>query len=184
MALTTSNALAEDFRLPEFALPDVSNGSIVTPASFAGAQALVVAIVCRHCPYVVHVMPELVRIAGDYMPRGVQFVGISANDPVNYPDDSPASLAVMVRERCIPFPVLHDASQQTARALHAVCTPEFYVFGPDNVLFYHGRMDASTPGNGIPVTGNELRAALDALLAGQARPAEEHPGMGCSIKWK
>lgn len=184
MALTTSNALSSTFRLPDFELPDVSDRRIVTPSTFAGAKALVVAIICRHCPYVVHVMPELVRIALDYLPSGIRFAGVSANDPVTYPEDSPEKLAEMVRERAIPFPVLHDASQQTARALHAVCTPEFYVFGPDNLLFYHGRMDGSTPGNGIHVTGNELRGALDALLAGEDPPTVQHPGMGCSIKWK
>ena len=184
MALTTSNALSTAFRLPDFALPDVATGRVVTPSTFAGAKALVVAVICRHCPYVVHVMPELIRIAGEYLPRGIRFLGISANDPVGYPDDSPEKLAEMVHQKSIPFPVLHDASQQTARALRAVCTPEFYVFGPDNALFYHGRMDGSTPGNGIPPTGSELRAALEDLLAGNTPPTDQYPGMGCSIKWK
>lgn len=184
MALTTSTALSRTFRLPHFALPDVCDGSVVTPATFAGAKALVVAIVCRHCPYVVHVMPEVVRIANDYLPQGVRFAGISANDAVTYPDDSPEKLAEMVRDRAIPFPLLHDATQETVRSLHAVCTPEFYVFDAENSLFYHGRMDGSTPGNGVPVTGEDLRNALDALLAGKASPEPQLPGMGCSIKWK
>lgn len=184
MALTTSESLAAGTPLPAFVLPDVVTGREVSSSEFAAAPALVVIILCRHCPYVVHVLPEIVRLAGDYLPRGVAFLGISANDAENYPDDSPANLAKMAAENKIPFPVLHDGSQEVARAFRAVCTPEFYLFGPGMKLFYHGRLDASTPGNGVPVTGVDLRSALDALLGGESTPPSGLPSMGCSIKWK
>ena len=184
MALTTSEAFVASTPLPEFALPDVSSGRTVTAQTFGHAKALVVVFLCRHCPYVVHVLPELVRLAGDYLPRGAAFVGISANDAASYPDDSPSNLAEMVDERSIPFPILHDESQDTARAFHAVCTPEFFVYDAARQLSYHGRLDGSTPGNKVPCDGSDLRRALDAILSGCSVPAPQHPSMGCSIKWK
>lgn len=184
MALTTSEVLAQGMRIPDFALPDVVTGKTVTPDSAAKAKALLVIFLCRHCPYVVHVMPEILRLAGDYLPRGVAILGISANNPAAYPDDSPANLAKMAMEQNIPFPILHDETQQVARAFHAVCTPEFFVFDGSRGLYYHGRLDGSTPGNQVPCDGTDLRRALDALLAGAAAPAPQHPSMGCNIKWK
>jgi len=129
-------------------------------------------------------MPTLIALAREYQAAGAAFVGISANDAANYPDDSPARLKDMVESQQIPFPILHDETQQTARAFHAACTPEFFVFDAPRRLFYHGRMDASTPGNNLPCTGDDLRAALDAALNGEAAPAPQHPSMGCNIKWK
>lgn len=184
MALTTSETLSPGMRIPDFALPDVVTGETLTPASFGATPGLVVIFLCRHCPYVVHVLPEIIRLAGDYLPRGLDFVGISANDAANYPDDSPANLAKMVVERGIPFPILHDESQSTARSFHAVCTPEFFVFDADRGLYYHGRLDGSTPGNNVPCDGSDLRRALDALQASAPAPAPQHPSMGCNIKWK
>ncbi|MEX1009843.1 MAG: thioredoxin family protein [Chthoniobacterales bacterium] len=184
MALTTSEALVPGIHIPGFALPDVVTGQTVTPATCSGAKALVIIFLCRHCPYVVHVMPEVVRLAGDYLPRDIAFLGISANDAAAYPDDSPANLAKMVAGQHIPFPILFDQSQSTARAFHAVCTPEFFVFDATRGLYYHGRLDGSTPGNNIPSDGSDLRHALDTLLAGTPAPAPQHPSMGCNIKWK
>lgn len=184
MALTPSRALDTSFVLPEFALPDVASGEIRRPADFADGRALVVVFLCRHCPYVVHVLPTLIALAREYLPCGAAFVGLSANDAANYPDDSPARLKDMVASREIPFPVLYDESQDTARAFQAACTPEFYVFDAGRRLAYHGRLDASTPGNNVPCTGDDLRAALDAVLAGQPAPEPQHPSMGCNIKWK
>ena len=184
MALTASEAFAAGAPLPDFALPDVSTGRIVGARTFADAKALVVIFLCRHCPHVVHVLPELVRLAGDYLPRGASFVGISANDAASYPDDSPSNLAKMVTERHIPFPILHDEAQDMARAFHAVCTPEFFVYDAARKLSYHGRLDGSTPGNGVPCDGSDLRRALDAILSGAAAPVPQQPSMGCSIKWK
>lgn len=185
MALTTSEALAPGMRIPDFSLPEVVTGAPVTPAALAGPKALVVIFLCRHCPYVVHVLPEIVRLADAYLPQDVAFVGISANDAVTYPDDSPANLAKMVAERRIPFPVLHDDSQEVARAFRAVCTPEFFLFDRAHTLYYHGRFDGSSPGNGVTCDGSDLRRALDALLAGAAAPPDPQlPSMGCNIKWK
>ena len=184
MALTESSSLGPGFAMPDFFLPDVSSGESVSAPAVAGENGTVVIFLCRHCPYVVHVLSALLDLARAYISRGVGFVGISANNVATHPEDSPERLADMVRERGIPFPILHDATQETARAFHAQCTPEFYVFGRDGRLFYHGRMDASTPGNNVPCTGDDLRSAIDALLAGSPPPSPQHPSMGCNIKWK
>ena len=129
-------------------------------------------------------MPRLLEIARDKSREGAAFVGISANDADQYPDDAPGRLADMVREQKIPFPVLHDATQNIARDFHAACTPEFYVFDEARHLFYHGRMDASTPGNKLTCNGEDLMAAIDAALTGAKTPEVQHPSMGCNIKWK
>lgn len=184
MALTESSELAHDFRMPDFALPDVATNKTLSAQECPGSAGTAVIFLCRHCPYVVHVLPELLDVARHYLPRGIGFVGISANDADTYPDDAPEKLKEMVLGKKFPFPVLYDETQQTARAFHAVCTPEFFVFDGQRRLFYHGRMDGSTPGNGVPVTGVDLRAALDALLAGHRATAVQHPSMGCNIKWK
>jgi len=184
MALTPSQEMPAGFPLPDFALPDVVTGETVTPANFADAPALVVIFLCRHCPYVVHVMPTLIALASTYLPRGVAFAGISANDAVNYPADAPEKLKEMATGQHIPFPILYDETQETARAFRAACTPEFFVFDEARRLYYHGRLDGSTPGNNIPCTGDDLRAALDALLTGEDAPAPQQPSLGCNIKWK
>ena len=184
MALTTSEELAAGMPVPDFSLPDVTTGDALTPGHFAGDKALVVIFLCRHCPYVVHVLPEIVRTANDYLPKEVAFLGISANDASAYPDDSPAKLAAMVTERRIPFPIAYDESQDVARAFHAVCTPEFFVFDGLRGLYYHGRLDGSTPGNKVACDGTDLRRALDDLLAGAPTPSPQQPSMGCNIKWK
>lgn len=184
MALTESTALDGTFTMPDFFLPDVRTGESVSARACAGGRGTVVIFLCRHCPYVVHVLPETVAIARRYGPEGIGFVGISANNAASHPEDAPARLKAMVEERDIPFPVLHDEAQNTARAFRAACTPEFYVFGAGARLHYHGRMDASTPGNNVPCTGADLRAALDALLDGRPAASPWPPGMGCNIKWK
>lgn len=182
MALTASEALALGTPQPAYDLPDVVTGRKASPPQ--AVPASVVIFLCRHCPYVVHVLPEVVRLANDYLPRGVAFVGISANDARAYPDDAPQGLAGMVRARSIPFPILYDETQETARAFRAVCTPEFFLFDGSGKLFYHGRLDGSTPGNDVPCDGADLRAALDAVLSGSSAPSPQHPSMGCNIKWK
>ena len=184
MALTESSSLGPDFTMPDFFLPEVSSGESVSAPAISGEKGTVVIFLCRHCPYVVHVLPVLLDLARDYSQRGIRFAGISSNNTATHPEDSPERLADMVSERDIPFPILYDATQETARAFHAQCTPEFYVFGPEARLYYHGRMDASTPGNNVPCTGSDLRSALEALLAGSPAPAPQHPSMGCNIKWK
>ena len=184
MALTPSAQLEPGAPLPSFSLPDVATGQPVSAAALPDAKALVVIFLCRHCPYVVHVLPSLLALAREYIPKGAAFVGISANDASAYPDDAPEKLREMAERMAFPFPVLHDETQQVARDFRAACTPEFFVFDGGRGLFYHGRMDASTPGNGLPCTGDDLRAALDAALGGRPAPAPQHPSMGCNIKWK
>jgi thiol-disulfide isomerase/thioredoxin len=184
MALTHSSPLDANFTIPDFLLPDVASGQNVSAAACAGERGTAVIFLCRHCPYVVHVFPTLLDLARTFIPQGIGFTGISANNAATHPDDAPEQLKSMVGERQIPFPILHDETQDTARAFHAACTPEFYVFDREARLFYHGRMDGSTPGNNLPCTGADLRAALDALVAGQAAPSPQHPSMGCNIKWK
>jgi thiol-disulfide isomerase/thioredoxin len=140
--------------------------------------------ICNHCPYVKHVQGQLVAVAHDYQPKGVSFVAINANDADQYPDDGPDRMAAVAAEQGYPFPYLHDQTQDVARAYGAVCTPDLFVYDGDLALAYRGRLDASTPGNAQPNDGADLRAALDALLAGHPAPTDQVPSMGCSIKWR
>lgn len=184
MALTESKELGRGFILPDFSLPDVTTDKSLTAHDCCGTAGTVIIFLCRHCPYVVHVIPELLHVAHDYLPRGFGFAGISANNAALYPDDSPGKLKEMALGKNFPFPILYDKTQQAARDFHAVCTPEFFVFDAQRRLYYHGRMDGSTPGNGIAVTAIDLRGALEALHAGEAPPHPQYPSMGCNIKWK
>jgi peroxiredoxin len=169
---------------PDFSLPDVVSGQTVSLSSVSPSQALLLMFICRHCPYVVHVREEILRIARDYKPKGVSFVAICSNDARAYPDDAPDKLSEMAIAHRFPFPLLHDESQQVAKAYDAQCTPDFFLYDALHRLAYHGRLDDSTPGNGVPVTGRELRNALDAVLAGSKANLAQKPSIGCSIKWK
>jgi peroxiredoxin len=184
MVLTASTMLPLGTQAPGFALPEVTTGRTVRLADFAGKKVLLVMFICRHCPYVKHVQEELVRINRDYQTKDLAIAAISSNDSDKYADDAPASLAAQAKEAGFAFPYLHDASQAVARAYGAACTPDFYVFDHQRRLFYRGQLDDSRPGNGKPVTGKDLRAALDAALAGRQPPAEQRPSAGCNIKWK
>lgn len=166
--------------IPSFLLKDVVNGKEYTPESFSGAKGLLVAFLCRHCPYVVHMREELVKIAREHAARGLETVAICSNDAEAYPEDAPAKL----REMALPFPFLYDETQEVARAFEAVCTPDLFLYDSQQKLYYRGRLDDSTPGNGKPVTGSDLRSAVEALLEGMPSPSAQHPSMGCSIKWK
>lgn len=183
MALTPSTMLPLGTSAPDFALPD-TNGQTVTLADQRGAPALLVVFLCNHCPYVKHVAAGLQQLAADYQARGVRVVGVNSNDAVNYPDDAPDKMRAEVTLRGYTFPYLFDATQKVAQAYQAACTPDFYVFDREQKLAYRGQMDASRPGNGLPVTGADLRAALDAVLAGRAPAADQRPSIGCNIKWK
>lgn len=177
--------LALGTRAPAFALPDVVTSATVTLDDVSrGATATLVMFLCRHCPYVKHVVPEIGRIAREYASRGLSIVAISSNDATTHPEDAPSSLAEMVREEGFAFPFLYDESQDVARAYRAVCTPEFYVFDRNLGLAYHGQLDGSRHKNTVPLTGEDLRAALDAILAGEDAPTPQKPAIGCSIKWK
>jgi peroxiredoxin len=168
---------------PDFRLTDTVSGRVVGLDELTGS-ALVVMFICNHCPYVKHVQQGLVEFGKDYADKDVSIVGIGSNDAVNYPDDSPENLGAVARQYGYTFPVLFDETQEVAKAYTAACTPDFFVFGPDRKLFYRGRFDESRPNSGIPVTGVDLRAAVDAVLAGAGAPAGQYPSMGCSIKWK
>ncbi len=169
---------------PDFALPDVVSGKTVSLSTFANKQALLVMFICQHCPYVKHVKEELAKIGQDYQQSGLGIVAISANDVANYPDDSPQKLKEMAIALNFTFPFCYDESQETARAYTAACTPDFFLFDGDRKLVYRGQLDDSRPGNGLPVTGKDLRTAIDAALAGEAISPEQKPSIGCNIKWK
>ena len=171
-------------RAPAFTLPDVVSGRPISRETFAGRQALLVMFICRHCPYVKHVQAELARLGRDYADRGVGIVAISSNDAHAYPEDRPEKLAEMARQEGFTFPVCYDESQAVAQAYGAACTPDFFLFGPDVQLAYRGQLDDSRPGRPIRVTGSDLRAALDAVLAGTPVPDAQRPSIGCNIKWK
>jgi peroxiredoxin len=183
MVETASTMLPLGIRMPDFSLPD-TDGKKVSPADHKGAKAFLVMFICNHCPFVKHVRHELARIGKEYPAKGAAIVAISSNDVAAYPDDSPEN---MKKERSAvgyAFPYLYDETQEVARAYHAACTPDFFVFDAEKRLAYRGQLDGSRPGNGVPVTGRDLRAALDAVLAGRPAAADQKPSLGCNIKWK
>jgi peroxiredoxin len=182
MVQTASTMLSLGVKAPDFSLPDV-NGKKVSLVDFADAPALLVIFLCNHCPYVKHVADALAELAKEYQQRGVAVVGINSNDIAAFPEDAPAKMAEEVKLRGYSFPYLYDEKQVVAQAYRAACTPDFYVFDRQRKLVYRGQMDASRPGNGIAVTGADLRAALDAVLANQPVSAEQKPSIGCNIKW-
>lgn len=184
MVKTASTMLALGTPAPEFSLPDVVSGRTVSIADFDGAPALLVIFMCNHCPYVKHVASSLAQLVREYQARGVAVVGINANDAEEYPEDSPENMVEEAKQRGYTFPYLYDETQEVAKAYQAACTPDFYVFDSEHRLAYRGQMDDSRPGNGIPVTGQDLRAALDAVLAGRPVTSNQKPSLGCNIKWK
>jgi hypothetical protein len=182
-----SSPLPPGTAAPPFSLADVRTGpswKMVTLDDVAGERGTVVVFTCNHCPYVKHVRAGVAAFARDYLPQGLALVGIAANDAVRYPDDAPDHLAREHDAAGWTFPILFDESQATAKAYHAACTPELYLFDAERRLVYHGRFDASRPNSGVPVTGDELRRAADALLAGRAPEHAGHPAVGCGIKWR
>jgi peroxiredoxin len=183
MVAVNSTMLPLGTEAPDFRLPDLS-GKGVSLADFTNAPALLVIFMCNHCPYVKHVRDGLTKLARDYQPRGVAVVGINANDVANYPADSPARMAEEAAAAGYTFPYLHDETQAVAKAYRAACTPDLYLFDKDQRLVYRGQLDDSRPGNGIPVTGKDLRTALDAVLARKPVSPIQKPSMGCDIKWK
>src|SRR5215472_6299456 len=184
MVRTPSTMVALGTQAPDFHLPDVTSGQIISLESFASKSGLLVMFICRHCPYVKHVQSELARIGQDYQSCNVGIVAISANDIAQQPDDAPKSLKSMTQELGFTVPFCYDESQATAKAYGASCTPDFFLFDSDHKLAYRGQLDDSRPSNGLPVTGRDLRAALDALLAGQPVSQVQKASLGCNIKWK
>lgn len=184
MAATPSNMLALGTIAPDFNLPEPLTGKNVSLGDIHSDKATVVMFICNHCPFVIHVNEELVRLGNDYKSKGISFVAISSNDVVNYPQDGPEKMAEHTKKVGYPFPYLYDETQEIARDYQAACTPDLYVFDKDLKLVYRGQLDDSRPGNGIEVTGKDLRAALDAVLAGDQVNPEQTPSIGCNIKWK
>lgn len=184
MARTFTEQIPPGFKAPGFILPDVVSGKKLSLDDLKSTKATVVMFICNHCPYVIHVREELVRLANEYIPKGISFIAISSNDIVKYPEDSPEKMKELALKMNFPFPYLYDESQETARAYHAACTPDISIFDGQMGCVYRGQLDDSRPNSGIPVTGKDVRAALDAILEGKEVSKEQKPGMGCNIKWK
>jgi len=184
MALTESNMPGLGMKAPDFTLPDTVSGEMMTFNDIKGMKGTVILFICNHCPYVIHVNAELVRIANEYKLAGIGFVAISSNDAANYPDDAPEKMRLVAKVLQYPYAYLYDEDQNTAKAYEAVCTPDIYVFDSDDRLFYRGRLDESRPGNDKPVTGKDLRLALDLMILGESPLKKQYPGAGCNIKWK
>ncbi|MEN9213768.1 MAG: thioredoxin family protein [Gloeomargarita sp. DG02_4_bins_56] len=186
MARTPSVMLALGTPAPAFHLPDVVTGETISLETFAGKTGLLVMFICRHCPYVKHIQDQLAQLGRDYQNQDLGIVAISSNDAEKYPDDSPASLKEMAQELGFTFPFCYDETQAVAKAYQAACTPDFYLFDRERKLVYRGQLDDSRPKSDppIPVTGKDLRAAIDALLSGQPIPTDQRASIGCNIKWK
>ncbi len=182
MVAVNSTMLPLGTTAPDFRLPDTT-GKTISLSDFKGAPALLVAFICNHCPYVKHIRSGLAQLARDYKGRGVAFVAINSNDVENYPADSPPRMAEEAKAAGYLFPYLYDESQAIAQAYHAACTPDFFLFDSAQRLVYRGQLDDSRPGNNIPVTGKDLRTALDAVLSGKPVPSTQKPSIGCNIKW-
>ena len=184
MALTKSTMLDIGTTAPAFSLPDTISGQALSLNGLKSDTATVVMFICNHCPYVVHLQSALINTANEYQAKGIRFVAISANNAENYPADSPEKMKLLAEELKFDFPYLYDETQDTAKAYKAACTPDFFVFDNDLKCTYRGRYDGSTPGNGVDITGEDLTAALDAMLDNKPVNPEQKPSMGCNIKWK
>ena len=184
MAKTESNMLPLGTPAPDFRLPDTVSGQTVSFDDIAGERATLVVFMCNHCPFVKHLLEGLVRLDGDYRDQPVGMVAISSNDVTGYPQDRPERMKELAETLGFSFPYLYDQSQNTARAYDAACTPDFYIFDSEQKLAYRGQFDDSRPGNGVEVSGRDVRAALDALIAGKPVSKEQKPSIGCNIKWR
>lgn len=184
MAATPTIQIPLGFTAPDFSLPDLVSGKTKSLYELKSDKTTVVVFICNHCPFVVHIIGELVKVGKEYISKGVSFIMINSNDVKNYPADSPEKMVEFARENDFPFPYLYDETQEIAKAYDAACTPDFNVFDGEMKCVYRGQFDDSRPGNGKPVTGSDLRLTLDLILAGQKVPTEQQPSIGCNIKWK
>ncbi|NNE55544.1 MAG: thioredoxin family protein [Flavobacteriales bacterium] len=185
MARTPTTQIDLGFKAPNFSLPDVTSGKDISFSDVKGERGTLVMFICNHCPFVIHVKDELVRLANDYRSKGFGFVAISSNDVVNYPQDSPEKMKEFAKLAQFPFPYLYDETQEVAKAYDAACTPDFSLFDREDVCVYRGQLDDSRPGNGEPVDGHSLREVFDLMLNGSPVPQEgQRPSIGCNIKWK
>jgi len=184
MARTPSNMMPLGTQAPDFSLPDTVSGKILNLQALKSDRATVMMFICNHCPFVKHINAGLVQLAQDYQPKGVSFIAISANDVENYPEDAPDKMQQVAQTEGYSFPYLYDETQAVAKAYDAACTPDFYIFDGQLQCVYRGQLDDSRPDSTIPVTGADIRAALDAILSGQTVNPEQKPSLGCNIKWK
>lgn len=184
MSLTPTTNIPLGFNMPEFKLPDTITNKHISSKEIMGIKGTLVMFICNHCPYVLHVIHELIKIGYDYKDTGIGFVAINSNDIVNYPDDNPDRMKELALSLKFPFSYLFDESQEVAKAYDAACTPDFNLFNAEGKCVYRGQLDSSRPGNNEPVTGKDLRAALDLVLAGKNVPEDQIPSTGCNIKWK
>ncbi|WP_394749885.1 thioredoxin family protein [Spongiimicrobium salis] len=184
MARTPSNMLALGTKAPDFNLLDTVDDTLKTLSHLKGEKGTLVAFICNHCPFVIHINPEFSSLAKTYQEQGIGVIAISSNDVENYPQDAPHLMKEVAQQEGYTFPYLYDETQEVARSYDAACTPDFYLFDKDLTLVYRGQLDDSRPGNGIPVTGMDLRKAMDALLHGTPVSNEQKPSIGCNIKWK
>ena len=184
MALVESNEFKHGTLAPDFNLLNVVTNQVQSLTDLKGEKGTVVMFICNHCPFVLHVNHELANIANDYLSKGINFIAISSNDIINYPQDGPNQMKKVAETLSYPFPYLYDETQETANAYDAACTPDFYLFDADLKSTYHGQLDDSRPGNSIPVSGNSMREAMDDLLNHGEGIANQKPSIGCSIKWK
>lgn len=184
MARTPSSMVALGTKAPYFILPDTVTGKEISLTEIKGETATLVMFICNHCPFVKHVNDELVKLSNDYKNKQVAFVAISSNDVLNYPDDAPNKMKETAIHLNYPFPYLYDETQEVAKSYEAACTPDFFIYNKNLELVYRGQLDDSRPGNGIPVTGKDIRQALDCLLKNEPVPVDQRPSIGCNIKWK
>ena len=184
MARTISTMAALATTAPDFKLPDTITGNQISLTVIKGEVATVIMFICNHCPFVLHVNDELVKLANEYSNKKISFVAISSNDVITHPDDAPEKMKATALLMKYPFPYLYDETQETAKAYNAACTPDFFIYNDQLQLVYRGQLDDSRPGNEIPVTGNDIRHALDCLINHQSIPDEQRPSIGCNIKWK
>jgi len=183
MVKTASTMLPLGSQAPDFSLPNI-DGTTVSLEDFSGKPGLLVIFMCNHCPFVVHLRSELAKFAGEYQQKGLAIVGVNANDVTTHPDDGPEKMVEEHVSAGYTFPYLYDETQETAKAYHAACTPDFFLFDANQSLVYRGQFDDSRPESGLPINGADLRAACDAVLAGESVPADQKPSIGCNIKWK
>ena len=184
MARTPSNMLPLGTKAPNFKLFDTISGTSVSLNSAKGEKGTVVMFICNHCPFVIHVNPMIIELAKKYQEKGIAFVAISSNDVENYPQDSPDLMKQKAKEEGYTFPYLYDETQEVAKAYDAACTPDIYLFDPQLTLVYRGQLDGSRPGNDVPLTGSDLKKAMDAILEGKEVEQDQKPSLGCNIKWK
>jgi peroxiredoxin len=184
MAYAESIMIDLGTKAPDFELPDVVSGNTLSYSNIKGEQGTLVMFICNHCPYVIHVNDELIRLCEDYKTLGIGFVAISSNDVINYPQDGPEKMKIHAEDTGYNFPYLYDETQEVAKAYDAACTPDLYVFDSNDKLYYRGRIDDARPGTGKEVTGKDIRNAIDSMINGEKVPEKQYPSGGCNIKWK